>query len=101
MIQETDIFLNTDDFATPAVVTPKGSNSGRKIVCIFYEKGTPQDSGNDVIITTQPEADCADKDSSDLIPGSTFIINTVTYYVERNLPLGNGWNKLALSKDPV
>lgn len=101
MISETDVFLNTDDFAEEVMVTVKGALTSSVIDCLFNEPGQSVAVGNEQVITTVPTADCKTTDVSALVQGSTLVRGGVTYYVDQNIPQGDGFSRLILSRDPV
>ena len=99
MIEETDIFLNTNDFASDAAVAVKGSSSFKAIKVIFNEAGTPVDINGFQIISTTPVAEAKTSDVESLTQNARLRINGVTYYIDQNLRQGDGFNKLILSRD--
>lgn len=101
MISEVDVFLNTDDFAEEVTVTVKGAVTSSTIACIFTEAGQAVGVGEHQFITTTPVADCKTTSVSALVQGSTLLRGGVTYYVNQNLPQGDGFTRLVLSRDQV
>lgn len=99
MIQETDIFLNTNDFAIDAAVAVKGSSSFKAIKVIFTEAGTPVNVNDFEIISTTPVAEAKTSDVESLTQNARLKVNSVVYYIDQNLPQGDGFNKLILSRD--
>ncbi len=82
MIQETSIFLSTNDFAEPFTATPVGG-SARNINGIWKTENSPTQAGDVTIINDAPSVEFATADSTALIKGSTIKRNSTneTFYV--------------------
>ena len=100
MIEETDIWFNTDDFAQAAVYTPSGG-SRKSINVVFDEPGAEVFVGDQQVITTDPSALCKTSDVEDAAQGDTLKIGGTTYYITKNLPMGDGTSRVMLSKDAL
>ena len=100
MIEETDIWFNPDDFAQAAVYTPSGG-SRKSIYVVFDEPGVEVYVGDQQVITTDPSALCKTSDVENSAQGDTLKIGSTTYYITKNLPMGDETTRLMLSKDSV
>lgn len=82
MIEETNIFLNTNDFAEPFIVTPV-SGLARTINGLWKTENSPQQAGDVIVINDAPSIEFATAGSTDLIKGSTIKRKSTneTFYV--------------------
>lgn len=70
MIQETDIFLNTNDFAEPFLVTPL-NGSARTINGMFITENSPQSLGETSVMSDSPRVEFKTTDCTGLVKKSS------------------------------
>lgn len=70
MIQETDIFFNTNDFAEPFLVTPV-SGSARTINGVWISENAPQSVGDATVFNDSPRVEFPTAKSTDLVKKSS------------------------------
>jgi len=82
MIQETDIFLNTNDFAEPFEVTPLGG-SARTINGMWIAENAPQAIGDITVVNDSPRVEFKTTESILLVKSSTVkrVSTNETFYV--------------------
>jgi hypothetical protein len=82
VIQETDIFFNTNDFAEPFLVTPL-NGSARTINGVWISENTPQSVGDVTVFNDNPRVEFPTSKSSDLVKKSSIKRKSTneTFYV--------------------
>ena len=93
-------FLNSDHFASAAILTV-GSTS-TTLYCIFdSEYSTPATIGIIEVSSAEPRAVCQSSDVATAAVGSTFTVNSTTYYIKEIQPDSTGMTTLILSQDSI
>ena len=98
MIQEKEIFLNTNDFAQAAVFTPTGGSAANCKVN-FIDEGELVPVGDVFVPTDKPQAEILTSVAGSAKSG-TLKIGTVTWYVIDAGPDKDGFTMLSLSRSP-
>ncbi|MFA5803672.1 MAG: hypothetical protein WC879_03420 [Melioribacteraceae bacterium] len=99
MIQETKIFLNTNDFAEPFTVTPVGG-SASTINGLWRTENSPQQIGDVTVINDAPQVEFAAADSLTLVRKSIVVrtgTNETFYVIDAGLDV-DGFTIKTLSR---
>lgn len=96
-----DAFISTDEFAVSANFKVDGTGDGVSINANFFLEGDTIETGAGEVEIEQPMVQALSTDVTGADHDSILIIDSITYYVTKVIPDGEGMTVLYLSEQKV